>query len=93
MVWMRHAALTVRKEKYKYQKIAEAEIVGVRDYLPYKIHLVMFLEHQGYPTLNNIVFQDDQSAIRIETNRRNPCTGNSRHIVVRYFFTKYRIEK
>ena len=65
MVWMRHAALTVRKEKYKYQKIAEAEIVGVRDYLPYKIHLVMFMKHQGYHILDNIVFQDYKSAINM----------------------------
>ena len=71
----------------------EAEIVGVSDYLPYNIHLVIFLEHQVYPILNNIVFQDNQSAIDMETNGKNSCTGNSRHISVRYFFTKYRIEK
>ena len=53
----------------------------------------MFLEHQGYPILNNIVFQDNQSAIKMERNGRNSCTGNSRHIAVRYFFTKDRIEK
>ena len=29
----------------------------------------------------------------METNGRNSFTGNSRHIVVRYFFTKDRIEK
>ena len=53
----------------------------------------MFLEHQGYPILNNVVFQDNQSAIKMERNGRNSCTGNSRHIAVRYFFTKDRIEK
>ena len=34
----------------------EAEIVGLSDYLLYNIYLVMFLKHQGYPILNNVVF-------------------------------------
>ena len=29
----------------------------------------------------------------MKTNGRNSCTDNSRHIAVRYFFTKDRIEK
>ena len=53
----------------------------------------MFLEHKGYPILNNIVFQDNQGAIKMERNGRNSCTGNSRHIAVRYFFRKDGIEK
>ena len=67
--------------------------MGVSDYLPYNIYLVMFLEHQGYPILNNIVFQDNQSAIKTEMNGRNSCAWNYRHIAVRYFFTKDRIKK
>ena len=53
----------------------------------------MFLEHQGYPILNNIVFQDNESAIYTETNGMNSYTGKFRHIAVRYLFTKDRIEK
>ena len=40
-----------------------------------------------------IVFQDNQSAIRLKTNGRNSCTGNSRHIDIRYFFVKDRVDK
>ena len=38
--------------------------------------------------MSNVLFQDNQSAIRIERNGRNSCTGNSRHIDVRYFWVK-----
>ena len=43
--------------------------------------------------INNIIYQDNQSAIHMEKNGRNSCTGNSRHIHIRYFFVKDRIDK
>ena len=52
----------------------------------------IFLEAQGYPVENNIVYQDNQSAIRMERNGRNSCTGNSRHIHIKYFFVKDRVD-
>ena len=76
------------KQKLNTKSSTEAKTVGVSDYLPYNIYLFMFLEHQVYPILNNIIFQDKKSAINMETNGRNSCTGNSRHIAVRYSFTK-----
>ena len=39
------------------------------------------------------MYQDNKSAILMERNGRNSCTGNSRHINVRYFFVKDRIDK
>ena len=53
----------------------------------------MFLREQGYEISNNIIYQDNKSAILIKLNGRNSCTGNSRHIDVRYFFVKDRIDK
>ena len=52
----------------------------------------MFLGDQGYEIKNNTIYQDNQSAIRMERNGRNSCTGNSRHIHIRYFFVKDRID-
>ena len=39
-----------------------------------------------------IVYQDNQSAIKMEKNGRHSCTGNSRHIDIRYFFIKDRVK-
>ena len=41
----------------------------------------------------NNIYQDNQSATRMERNGRRSCTGNLRHISIRYFFVKDRIDK
>ena len=33
------------------------------------------------------------SVIRMEKNKRNSCAGNSRHVDIRYFFVKDRVDK
>ena len=33
------------------------------------------------------------STMKMEKNGRNTCTGNSRHISIRYFFVKDRLDK
>ena len=38
------------------------------------------------------MFQDNQSAIKIKKNGKKSCNGNSRHIYIRYFFAKDRVE-
>ena len=73
------------KQKINTKSLTESEIVGVSEYLPYDIWIMMFLEAQGYPLKQNILFQDDQSSIKIEKNGRNACMVNSKHINVRYF--------
>ena len=42
---------------------------------------------------NNVIYQDNQITILMERNGRNLCTGNSRHIHIRYFFVNDRIDK
>ena len=81
------------KQKLNTKSSTEAELVGLSEYIPYNIWLFNFLNAQGYQIESNIVFQDNQSAIRMENNGRNSCTGNSRHINIRYFFVKDRIDK
>ena len=73
------------KQKLNTKSSTGAELVGVSEYLPYHIWLLNFLQHQGYNIKNKILYQDNQSAIKMEKNGRNSCTGNSRHIDVRFF--------
>jgi hypothetical protein len=81
------------KQKLTTKSSTEAEVVGLSEYIPYNIWLINFLGEQGYKIMHNIVYQDNKSAIKMEKNGRNSCTGNSRHINIRYFFVKDRVDK
>ena len=81
------------KQKLNTKSSTESEVVGLSEYIPYNLWLLNFLAAQGYVLKSNQVYQDNQSAIKMEKNGRNSCTGNSRHIHIRYFFVKDRVDK
>ena len=39
-----------------------------------------------------LLFQDNESTIRMEVNGQNSCTGNSRHVDIRFFFVHDRVK-
>jgi Histone chaperone involved in gene silencing len=80
-----------QKQKLNSKSSTEAEIIGVSDFLPNMIWARMFLEHQGYEIDENVLYQDNQSAIKIEKNGARSCGKQSRHIDMRYFFIKDRL--
>ena len=81
------------KQRLNTKSSTETELVGVSEYIPYNLWAIMFLEAQGYKLRDNVLFQDNQSSRLIEKNGRNSCTGNSRHINVRYFLSKIELIK
>jgi hypothetical protein len=50
------------------------------------------LEAQGYPLNENAFYQDNQSTIKFEKNGRKSCGPKSRHINIRYFSIKNRLD-
>ena len=80
------------KQKLNTKSSTEAKVVGSSDYLPNTIWARMFLAKQGCELTENIFYQDNQSAIRLEKNGRASCGQNSRHIDIRYFFMQDRFE-
>jgi hypothetical protein len=80
-------------QKINTKSTTESELVGVSEYLPYDIWYILFFGAQGYKIRQNILFQDNESAIKMEKNGRNSCTGNSRHIDIKYFWVKDRVDK
>jgi len=79
------------KQKLNTKSSTEAELVGATDYLPNTIWARMFLEAQGYEIKENVFFQDNQSAMKLEKNGRSSCGQKSRHIDIRFFFMKDRV--
>ena len=84
---------SARKQKLTAMSSTEAEVIGMSDYVTYALWHRHFLEAQGYKISKSVVYQDNMSAIKMEKNGRNSCTGNSRHIHIRYFFVVDRYEK
>ena len=76
------------KQKINTKSSTESEVVGVSDFLPYTIWASYFLKAQGYTLKRNIFYQDNTSAIKMLKNDKDSCGSMSRHIHIRYFFTK-----
>ena len=79
-------------KKKNTKNSTEAEVFSIGDKLPYNIWICLFMGAQGYGIKQNILFLDNQSAIKMEKNGNMSCNGNSRHIDIHYFFAKDRFE-
>jgi hypothetical protein len=69
----------------------ESELVGISDVLPQIIWVRDFLLAQGYSTGPAKLFEDNMSTIAM-ANRGASNSPRTRHIAIRFFFVKDRIE-
>ena len=81
------------KQRLNTRSSTEAEVVGVDDCMPAVLWTRYFMEAQGYGIQENIVFQDNQSAILLEKNGKASSTKRTKHINIRYYFVTDRINK
>ena len=81
------------KQKVNTRSSTEAEVVGVDDVMGPILWTRYFLEEQGYEVKDNVLLQDNQSAIRLETNGRASAGKRSRHLNIRYFFVADQVTK
>ena len=71
----------------------ETELVGVDDLMPAVLWSSNFLKAQGYRVNQNIVYQDNKSAMLLERNGKASSGQRTKHINIRYFFITDRIKK
>ena len=81
------------KQKLNTRSSTEAEIVGVDDFMPAVCWTRYFMEAQGYPINDNVVYQDNQSSMLLEKNGKASSSKRTKHINIRYFFITDRIGK
>lgn len=81
------------RHKLNTRSSTEAELVGVDDCMPHILWTRYFMEEQGYPPHETSVYQDNKSAILLESNGRASSGRRTRHINVRYYFVSDRIQK
>jgi hypothetical protein len=74
------------KQKINTKSSTEAEIVGVDDSLAYILWARYFLQEQGYDMEPSLLYQDNMSAILLETNGKASSSKRTKHIKVKYFY-------
>jgi hypothetical protein len=81
------------KHKLNTRSSTEAELVSVDDCMPAICWTRYFIQAQGYAVNENIVYQDNKSAILLETNGKASSSKRTKHINVRNFFVTDRVAK
>jgi hypothetical protein len=84
-----HAKST--KQKLVSKSSTEAELVALSDEASQVLWTRNFLELQGYKMMPAKIFQDNMSTIAMADKGRS-TSERTRHINVRYFFTKDKVE-
>jgi hypothetical protein len=79
------------RQKLNTKSSTEAEIVGVSDSLSQALWTREFLQEQGYEMAPITLKQDNKSTM-ILLNKGMSTSERTRHIAIRFFFVKDRIE-
>ena len=82
-----------RKQKLNTKSSTEAELVGADDASTMILWTRLFLEQQGYPIDQNILYQDNKSTILLQENGKRSSSKRTRALNIRYFFLTDQIEK
>lgn len=80
------------KQKLNTKSSTEAELVGASDFLSQTIWTKNFIESQGYSVDRCELLQDNTSAMKLERHGRASAGQKSRHINIRFYFIKDRID-
>ena len=77
--------MTSTKKKLNIRRSTESEMIGVSDCMPSILWTRFFLEAQGYDVTDNIIYQDNNSAILLEKNGKASSGKRTEHINMRFF--------
>jgi hypothetical protein len=80
-----------KKQKINTRSSTEFKLVGADDAIPQMMWTRYFLEGQGYNVEECILYQDNMSAMLLETNGKQSSSKRTKNIRVRYFFIKDRV--
>ena len=79
------------KQKINTKSSTESELIGASDSVPQIVWTNYFIGAQGYNIDESILYQDNTSAIAMETNGKLSSGKRTKHINIRYFFIQDRV--
>ena len=82
-----------KKHKLNTRSSTESEVVGVDDFMPGILWTRNFMKAHDYDVVENIIFQDNKSAMVLENNGKTSSSKRKNHISIHYFFVTDRINK
>ena len=82
-----------RNHKLNIKSSPEEKLVGVDDVPTQVIWIRYFLKEQGYMIHDDIIYQYNQSAIKLDNNGKQSSSKRTRYINIRYYFITDRIMK
>ncbi len=74
------------KHKLNTHSSTESEIVAVDNLIPQILWVHLFMKAQGFVVSNNILYQDNMSAMLLEMNGQASSSKRTRHIEIWYYY-------
>jgi hypothetical protein len=71
----------------------ESEVVAVDDVIPQILWVRLFLKAQRFAVSDNILYQDNKSAMLLEMNGRALSSKRTRHIEIWYYYVANQVSK
>ena len=81
-----------KKQKIVTKSSTEAELIALSDMASQAIHVRAFVTAQGYQVGPAVIYQDNMSCMAL-MKKGGPCSERSRHISIREFWLKERIDR
>ena len=81
------------KQKLDTNSSTTSELVAVDQTLPLALWVPLFLKAHGHKITENIVYQDNMSAILLENNGKKSSGKRTRALNIRYFMVTDQVKK
>ena len=81
------------KQKVNSRSSTEAELMSMDDILSKVIWTKLFMKEQGCKIVENTVYRDNTSAMKMEINGKTSSGKRTRHLEIKYFYITDLIER
>ena len=80
------AVATLTKQKCNVRSSTIGELVAVNEMIARILWTRLFMQAQGIKVTDNILYQDNRSAILLERNGQASSSKRTKHIEIRYYY-------